>query len=86
MATTVPQILPNSQSTDFSIFVDAANVWGADYDTGLADGKGSLRSSVGIAFNYYSVIGPISFSLAEAISKGKNDVTERFRFNLGTTF
>ena len=86
LATTVPQILPNSQSTDFSIFVDAANVWGADYDTGLADGKGSLRSSVGVAFNYYSVIGPISFSLAEAISKGKNDVTERFRFNLGTTF
>ena len=86
LATTVPQILPNSQSTDFSLFIDAANVWGADYDTGLADGKGSLRSSVGIAFSYYSVIGPISFSLAEAISKGKNDVTERFRFNLGTTF
>jgi len=86
LATTVPQILPNSQNTDFSLFIDAANVWGADYDTGLADGKGSLRSSVGIAFSYYSVIGPISFSLAEAISKGKNDVTERFRFNLGTTF
>jgi outer membrane protein insertion porin family len=86
LATTVPQILPNSQSTDFSIFLDTANVWGVDYDSGLADGKGSLRSSIGVAFNYYSMIGPVSFSLTEVISKGKHDVPEFFRFNLGTTF
>ena len=86
LATTVPQILPNSQSTDFSLFLDAANIWAVDYDSGLADGKGSLRSSIGVAFNYYSIIGPVSFSLAEVISKGTHDVPEFFRFNLGTTF
>ena len=84
-ATTLPQLLPNSQSTDFSLFLDAANIWGVDYDAG-ADGGGALRSAVGIAFNYYSVIGPLSFSFSEAITKDPNDIEETFRFNLGTTF
>ena len=30
-SSTVPQILENSQSTDFKVFLDIANVWGVDW-------------------------------------------------------
>jgi outer membrane protein insertion porin family len=85
VATSLSQILPNSQNTNFSIFFDAANVWGIDYSSSLSE-ESKIRSSVGIAVDFFTPIGPLNFSLSEAISKGKNDITESFRFNLGTTF
>jgi len=85
MATNLSQILPNSQNTNFSIFFDAANVWGIDYSSALNDDS-KIRSSVGIAVDFFTPIGPLNFSLSEPITKGKNDITESFRFNLGTTF
>ena len=85
IATSLSQILPNSQNTNFSVFFDAANVWGIDYSSSLSD-ESKIRSSIGIALNYLTPIGPLSFSLSEPITKGKNDITESFRFNLGTTF
>ena len=85
MATTLPKILPNLQNTSLSIFVDAANIWGIDYDSAIGDGS-KIRSSIGIAVDFFTPIGPLNFSLSEAITKGKNDITETFRFNLGTTF
>ena len=84
-STTVPQILENAQNMDFLIFVDAANIWGLDYDSSLDDG-GKIRSSVGIGLDWNTAIGPMSFSLSEAITKSSTDVTESFRFNIGTTF
>ena len=48
--------------------------------------ESKIRSSIGIALDYLTPIGPLSFSLSEPITKGKNDITESFRFNLGTTF
>ena len=83
--TTLPQILPNFQNTDLSIFFDAANVWGVDYKSSLNNGN-KIRSSIGIALDFYTPIGPLNFSLSEAITKNDNDITESFRFNLGTTF
>ena len=85
IATSLSQILPNSQNTNFSVFFDAANVWGIDYSSSLSD-ESKIRSSVGIAVDYFTPIGPLNFSLSEPITKGKNDITESFRFNLGTTF
>ena len=85
IATSLSQILPNSQNTNFSVFFDAANVWGIDYSSSLSD-ESKIRSSVGIAVDYFTPVGPLSFSLSEPITKGKNDITESFRFNLGTTF
>ena len=85
IATSLSQILPNSQNTDFSIFFDAANVWGIDYSSSLSD-ESKIRSSVGIALDFFTPIGPLSFSLSEPITKGNNDIAESFRFNLGTTF
>ncbi len=85
LASTLPQIMPNSQNTDFSIFLDAANIWGVDYSSGLQDSS-KIRSSLGIAVDFFTPIGPLSISLSEAITKSNSDITESFRFNLGTTF
>ena len=85
IATTLPQVLPSLQNTNFSVFFDAANIWGIDYSSTLSDGS-KIRSSIGIAVDFYTPIGPLNFSLSEVISKNINDTEEAFRFNLGTTF
>ena len=36
--------------------------------------------------NWYTPIGPLTFSFAQPITKASTDKTETFRFNLGTTF
>ena len=85
LATTVPQLLKNFQNTNVSVFFDAANLWGVDYSSSISDGS-EIRSSIGLAVDFLTPIGPLNFSLSEPITKSKNDVTESFRFNLGTTF
>ena len=82
---TVPQIFQNAQNLDLSIFLDAANVWGVDYDSSLNDGS-KIRSSIGIGVDWYTLIGPLNFTLSETISKDSSDIAESFRFNIGTTF
>jgi len=84
-ASTLPNILPNSQNIDFSMFLDAANVWGVDYNSALNDAS-KIRSSIGMAVDWFTPIGPLTFSLSETLSKHSTDVTESFRFNIGTTF
>ena len=66
-------------------FLDAANIWGIDYDSTLDD-RSKIRSSIGVGIDWLTPIGPLSFTLAETLSKSDSDVTETFRFNLGTTF
>ncbi|WP_440649025.1 outer membrane protein assembly factor BamA [Candidatus Pelagibacter sp. HIMB1521] len=83
--TTVPQLFPNQQNLDALIFIDTANVWGVDYDSSLNDSS-KLRSSIGLAVDWYTFLGPLSFSLAEVISKTDSDIEETFRFNIGTSF
>ena len=84
-SSTVPQVLENAENIDLVIFLDAANLWGVDYDSSLSNG-GEIRSSMGIGIDWLTVIGPMNFSLAQPISKSPTDITETFRFNLGTTF
>ena len=83
--TTLPQLFPNLQNLDALIFLDAANIWGVDYDSSI-DESSKVRSSIGIGIDWYTVLGPLSFSLAEVISKEDSDIEESFRFNIGTTF
>ena len=83
--TTLPLIFNNVQNLDASLFLDVANIWGVDYDSSIDDSD-KVRSSIGIGIDWFSVIGPINFSLSESISKANSDVTESFRFNIGTTF
>ena len=82
---TLPVLFDNSQNLDAVIFLDAANIWGVDYDSSLDDGS-EIRSSIGIGIDWLTLVGPLSFSLTEVISKSDSDVEESFRFNLGTTF
>ena len=81
---TLPQILANSENIDFLLFADIANVWGVDYDSALDDDK--IRSSIGVGIDWFTPVGPLTFSFAQPLSKSSNDKTETFRFNLGTTF
>ena len=85
LATTLPQILPSLQNVDFSLFFDAANIWGLDYSSTKSEGS-KIRSSVGLAIDFYTLIGPLNFSFTEVLNQDAGDVTESFRFNLGTTF
>jgi len=84
-SSTIPQLFQESQNVDFLFFLDAANVWGVDYNSQLDD-DGKIRSSAGIGLDWFSPIGPMNFSLAYPITKDNGDKTETFRFNLGTSF
>ncbi len=81
---TLPNIIFENENIDFNIFLDFANVWEVDYNSGLDSNK--LRSSTGIAVNWFSAIGPLTFSYAIPLSEANTDVTENFRFQIGTSF
>ncbi len=83
--TSIPQLLPNIQNMDVSMFLDAGNVWGVDYDSSLND-TNKIRSSIGIGVDWFTLVGPLSVSFSHPISKVDTDRTETFKFNLGTTF
>ena len=85
LSANLPNIIQGLDNLDVGIFVDAANVWGVDYDSSIDD-KSTLRSSTGVALNLMTPIGPLSFSFANALTKASSDKTETFRFNLGTQF
>ncbi len=84
-SSTIPKLLENSQNIDFLFFVDAANLWGVDYDSSLSTNN-KIRSSVGLGIDWLTPIGPVSFTFAEPLSKANTDITESFSFNIGTTF
>ena len=84
LSTNLPKLLPEVQNLDFTLFLDAANLWGVDFDSTLDNSK--IRSSTGIAIDWYTPIGPLNFSLATPITKASSDVEQTFRFDIGTTF
>ncbi len=83
-SSTIPQLFEESQNVDFLFFSDMADIWGVDYNSSLDNNK--IRSSIGLALDWFSPLGPLNFSLAHPLTKAKGDKTETFRFNLGTTF
>ncbi len=85
VSSNIPNFFEDSQTTDFNLFFDMANVWGVDYDSSL-DSSNSIRSSIGIGLDWFSPVGPMNFTLSQPITKSSTDITESFRFNLGTTF
>ena len=74
--------LTNADSVRMSAFVDAGNVF-ADVKAFKAN---ELRKSAGLAFEWLSPIGPLSFSLAKPLDKKSGDKTQVFQFNIGTYF
>ena len=85
LSATLPNIVEGLDNLDVGVFIDAANVWGVDYNSSLDD-KNTIRTSTGVAFNLLTPIGPLSFSFANALTKASSDKTETFRFRLGTQF
>jgi len=81
----LPNILPESYRTDVSMFLDAGNIWSVDYNDAIDD-TNKIRTAVGVSANVFTAIGPLSFTLAQDITKSTNDVTETFNFRLGTSF
>ncbi len=78
-------VLESLDTISINTFYDAANVWGVDYNSSIDDSN-KVRSSAGIAANWYTPIGPLTFSFAQPITKASTDKTEGFRFNIGTSF
>ena len=85
VTSTLPTLFKDLETLDFKVFLDAANVWGVDYESTL-DESNKIRSATGIAVDWYTVIGPLSFSYSLPISKADTDIKENFRFQIGTTF
>ena len=81
---TLPNLLDGYENVDFNLFLDAANLWHVDYDNSLDSDK--IRSATGISVNWFTPVGPLSFSYAIPISEAKSDKTESFRFQIGTSF
>ena len=77
-------LFSENQYVDFNVFLDVANVWGVDYSTLLDDSK--LRSATGIGVDWFTPIGPLTFSLAIPLLREHTDETETIRFNIGTSF
>ena len=84
LSSTFPNIFFEKENIDLNFFIDMANVWEVDYNSSLDSSK--IRSSTGIAINWFSGIGPLSFSYAIPLSEADSDVTEKFRFQIGTSF
>jgi len=84
LSTTLPTLLPELESIDFNIFLDAGNLWGVDYDSNLDSSK--IRSSTGISIDWLTPVGPLNFVFAQPITKANTDVEQTFRFDIGTTF
>ena len=85
IVTTLPDLFADVQNLDISLFLDAANVWGVDYSSSI-DENSKIRSSTGLAFDWFTPIGPLSLSYTLPLTKNSTDVTENVRFNIGTTF
>jgi outer membrane protein insertion porin family len=84
------------QTTRFSFFADAGNVFSTDttpffdpitgepvsYDFSFSE----LRYSAGISFQWLAPIGLFRFSYGYPLNDEQGDRTERFQFNIGSAF
>ena len=69
----------------WTVFSDFGSVWDTDYPTGVTGANNSaIRTSLGAGFLWDTVIGPLSFYWADAISKESYDRLKRFQFQIGT--
>ena len=82
--TTLPNVFRGNEDLDLNLFLDAATLREVDYDSSLE--SSDIRSSTGIAVNWFTVVGPLSFSYAIPLTSEPSDTTESFRFRIGTSF
>lgn len=78
----VPGVSEDNKSMRFSAFVDGGMVYGPTESIDVGD----LRYSAGLAFNWFSPIGPLSISWASPLNDKLGDETDRVQFTLGAAF
>ena len=81
----LPNLLPEATQTDVAAFLDLANLWHADYEAAVGQSS-KIRSSVGLATNMFTPIGPLNFVFAKNITAAESDQTQTFKFEIGTSF
>lgn len=76
------------KSLRLSWFADAGQVYGSGDDYGRYEkfAVSDLRYSTGLALSWSSPLGPLKFSIANALNKKEGDKTQRFQFQFGTVF
>ncbi len=78
----VPGSSRDNKAMRMSWFVDTGMVWGESQKIEFSE----LRYSTGLSFNWYSPVGPLSFSYGIPLRKKTEDKTEGFQFTLGVPF
>lgn len=75
----LPGTSRDNKSMRMSLFTDGGMVYGP----GQKLDTGQLRYSAGLAFNWFSPVGPLSFSFAVPLNSKPQDHKEAFQFTLG---
>ncbi len=75
----MPGDTPENRAMRLSLFVDTGMAYAQSQPIDLAE----LRYSSGLAFNWFSPVGPLSFSYAWPLNDKPGDEIERFQFTLG---
>ncbi len=73
--------LTKDRSTRLAAFVDAGMV-GEDYDCIFSE----MRYSAGLAFSWFSPLGPLRFSWAQPLNDEPGDDVEQLQFTIGSQF
>lgn len=63
-------------------FFDAGAIWAEDQSVDLSQ----LRASYGAGLSWLSPVGPLKLSIGQVLRKSLDDKTQRFQFQIGTTF
>jgi len=71
-----------NKSARMSLFVDAGNVFSNSHDFEASE----LRTSAGVSFEWLTPVGPLVFSLADALNNKPGDDTQSFQFSIGGAF
>lgn len=72
----------DSKSMRLSVFSDAGMVYGPGQGVDLKQ----MRYSAGVAFNWFSPIGPLVLSYGQPLNAKAGDRVERLQFSIGTLF
>jgi len=85
LKSTFPNPIPDSLRPTTFVFFDLGNVWGTDYSD-LISNSSKIRSSVGLALDVVSPVGPLSFTYSIPLSRASSDKEQKFLFNIGSSF
>lgn len=80
-----PPFAKEARNLRTSLFFDAGNAFLTDGNA-FEPALDELRTSVGVALSWYTLIGPLSFSLAKTLNEQPGDERQAFQFSLGQPF